>query len=154
MEILAARLPRAIKYALGPDPWGHEDNEDEWFDSLPPDAFSKMWPSPSMTLLGPELSVHLCKHLGLPMSFCDFFDVQPFSDSDDTEELGIAIGSNYVGILNDTIYARLKAIFSPDEDAKWYLDYKDWTWTRKPSNKQRMFAFCSLSDMCDSSHMV
>ena len=131
MEILTERLPEAIQWSWGPDPWGHEDNEEEWFETLPPDAFNKMWPSPSMTLLGPgPVSIELCKHLGLPTTFCDFFDVQPFSDSNDNAEFGIAIGSNYVGILNDTYYARLKAIFSPDEDAKWYLDCRDWVWTR------------------------
>ena len=51
--------------------------------------------------------------------------------SNNKAEYGIAIGSNYVGVLNEAHYAKLKALFCPNEDAKWYLDTEKWKWRRE-----------------------
>ena len=134
MQIVQERFPTVVKYCNGPDPYGHDHTGDElasYMDTFSPGAIDREYPSTLHTIRGMSLRLALCDYLGLPYKYKMYFKVQPFCDSNDEEEYGIAIGSNYVGVLNDAHYAKLKALFCPNEDAKWYLDWEKWKWRRE-----------------------
>ena len=82
------------------------------------------------TLRSNAFILAICDYLELPERYAIFFSVKPMQDSDGLADLGLSIGTNYLGIIDDKARDDLKALFSLNEDPKWFLDPVKWKWGR------------------------
>ena len=87
------------------------------------------------TVHAPPLTFALCKYLEIPADRHVLFYVGFFEDNAGNGALGLAVGSNYQGVLSTSLRGKLKELFGLSEDPKWYLDLQRWKWGRVPPRK-------------------
>jgi hypothetical protein len=87
-------------------------------------------PSIYLTLEGRSLSRLICKQLQVDNPK-DVFDIRFLYNRNVREELGITVGTNRKGCLDERSISRVKQFFSIKEDPQWFLAYEAWRWTSK-----------------------
>ena len=91
--------------------------------------------SPYDTLHDIDFFHALCRHLVLHDKHSLFLSVGRMQEKDGQIDLGLSIGTNYRGVLDDNAVAALKALFSVNEDPKWFLDFDECKWGRVHPSK-------------------
>ena len=125
MDIIYANFPEVVMEWYDPHYDGYQDGTCLKVAHKP-----GWWMSALDTLSSLGLLVALLKFLDLPERYKIFIDIRHLQDGHGRSDFGLIIGNNYMGTLDEEAHDRLKAIISPNEDAKWYIDYQRWKWGR------------------------
>ena len=103
------------------------------------------------TLRNPNLILAICEYLDLPKRYAIFFSVKYMRESDGNADVGLSIGTNYQGMVDDQARDDLKALFSLDEDPKWFLDPVKWKWRRVHPSKLGERGLCIFKSLSSGS---
>jgi len=132
MEIVKIHFPEEVVYTQGPDLFGLDEEPEEIDD----EEFEKESPDTELTLLGPGLLLAICDRFGIgdPKIVC----ISLLNNGMENEDLGLTIGSNYQGaMVFPAQQEEIQAMFAPNEEPAWYLDYEQWHWRRLSKSKQK-----------------
>ncbi|KAI1787509.1 hypothetical protein LXA43DRAFT_858269, partial [Ganoderma leucocontextum] len=120
IDLIRTHFPDGITYTLGP-----EIDEDDSELDIPPEEFQRPYPDTHATLFGGAIIDSILRYLGLPVTdqhTRSLLQVDYLCDSRGRPEVGLILGSTYIGdALEERYCSKLKALISPNEDAKWYL---------------------------------
>ncbi|KAI1787508.1 hypothetical protein LXA43DRAFT_708896 [Ganoderma leucocontextum] len=133
MDLIRTHFPDGITCTIGP-----ELDEDGNEPDLPPEEFLRPYPDTNATLFGMALVDSILRYLGVAITDANrlLLDVDYLCDSHARPDVGLTVGSTYTGkILLEPHQSKLKALISPNEDAKWYLGFKNWQWRRQVPKK-------------------
>ncbi|KAI1787507.1 hypothetical protein LXA43DRAFT_1084869 [Ganoderma leucocontextum] len=123
-------FPDGIACTLGP-----EIDEDDSELDIPPEEFQRPYPDTHATLFGGAIIDSILRYLGLLVTdrhTRSLLQVDYLCDSRGRPEVGLILGSTYIGdALEERYCSKLKALISPNEDAKWYLGFDNWQWQRQ-----------------------
>ncbi|KAI1787513.1 hypothetical protein LXA43DRAFT_1098234 [Ganoderma leucocontextum] len=129
MDLIHTQFPDGITCTLGP-----EIDEDDSELDIPPEEFQRPYPDTHATLFGMALVDSILRYLDVPVTDTNrrSLEVDYLCDSQARPEVGLILGSTYTGkVLVEPHYSKLKALVSPNEDAKWYLGFDNWQWRRQ-----------------------
>ncbi|KAI0748673.1 hypothetical protein C8Q80DRAFT_1271048 [Daedaleopsis nitida] len=129
MDIARQHFPRTIMICMGPALLGLVDEETYHFS---PESLIEEHENFAATLYSPSFPAAVSKYLGIPLPQ-DYIVVQNLSDSKGDPALGLVVGTNYIGAIEDEQIEKLQHLitpFAPDERPQWYLDCNYWQWCR------------------------
>lgn len=105
-----------------------EQKEAEW----PLDKSKYEHPGYSATLFDYYTSLVLRRRFGIPDDRADLLQIKGLYDDQGVYHAGLTIGTNYHGVLNETIEMEICKFFGIQKEARWYLDSFKWYWTWHP----------------------
>ncbi|PIL34275.1 hypothetical protein GSI_03050 [Ganoderma sinense ZZ0214-1] len=129
LSLIHTHFTDAIRYCIGP---GLDDDGNE--PDLPPEEFLRPHINTDATLFGLHIVDSILRYLGVKVTDANraLIDVDYLCDSQGRPDVGLAVGSTHTGlILLEPHLSKLKALVSPNEDAKWYLGFDNWEWSRQ-----------------------
>lgn len=138
---LARRMPYPDPFFVQPKPSAGDDEEDKEEEE---DEEGGEWETdPSKyehrnyadTLFGHSASLALRRKFGVPEDRLDLLKIKGFHDDQGVYRTGIAIGTNYCGVLNETTETEIRKLFDIQGEARWYLDCQRWYWAWHPYRK-------------------
>lgn len=129
---LARRLPYPDPFFVPPKPSASDGEEEEW----PLDKSKYEHPGYTSTLYNYSTSLALRRRFGIPDDRVDLLQIKGLFDVQGVYHFGITIGTNYRGVLNETIETEICKFFGIQEEAQWYLDSVKWYWTWHPDLRE------------------
>ncbi|KAI0748670.1 hypothetical protein C8Q80DRAFT_1271045 [Daedaleopsis nitida] len=130
MEIARKEFPDTVITCIGHPLLGIVDEETYDF---PPESFGEKHENYAMTLTSPLFSTAVREYLGVPEEDSDYIVVQHLYDSAGEAALGLIVGTNYIGAIEDEQIEKLQTLidkYAPNERPQWYLDGNLWQWRR------------------------
>ncbi|KAI0810834.1 hypothetical protein BC629DRAFT_1436831 [Irpex lacteus] len=107
--------------------WEDEDEEDDEDDSKYPH------PDHENTLFDYDTSEVIRERFSVPLEREDLLLIRGLFDAQSKSEcIGIAIGTNYGGVANETTEAAIREVFDIKGEERWHLNSQRWFWTRNP----------------------
>ncbi|KAI0055181.1 hypothetical protein BV25DRAFT_1833358 [Artomyces pyxidatus] len=88
---------------------------------------SQKYPSRSSTVTNPDLFPAVCKALGIP--YQPHVQVKFFTNEQGRTALGLAVGNNYDGVIEELHRRILSNAFAHGTAGQWFLDLENWQWT-------------------------
>ncbi|KAA1473108.1 hypothetical protein DENSPDRAFT_222639 [Dentipellis sp. KUC8613] len=111
-----------------------EIDEDGNEPEMSPEEFNQLYPDTNATMFSEALVDSILRYLDVPIKNItrSTVSVDYLCDSQGQPDIGLTVASTWVGkALDEPAYCKIKALVSPNEDAKWYLSYYNWQWERQ-----------------------